>query len=64
MKKGFVYGTSDKEGAYPDVNPVRLEDLTATLFAALGINPEAEVRDVLNRPLPLSYGRVVEDIFA
>jgi len=64
VKRGFVYGKSDKTGAFPDQDPVRLEDLTATMFALMGLDPTTEVHDVLNRPLPLSSGRVVEEIFA
>lgn len=64
MRRGYVHGTSDRTGAFPDKDPVKLEDLTATVFAALGIDPATEVLDVLNRPLPLSSGRVVEQVFA
>lgn len=63
VKRGFVYGESDKSGAYPDKDPVHLEDLTATIFALLGINPATELHDVLNRPLPVSAGRIVHEIF-
>ena len=43
---------------------VPLDDLAATVFSALGINPEAEVHDRLNRPLPISRGRAVTALFA
>jgi hypothetical protein len=36
------------------------QDLSATFQA--GIDPHAEVRDALNRPLPLSGGSVIEGI--
>jgi hypothetical protein len=41
---------------------VRPEDLSATMFHLLGIDPETEVRDPLNRPLPISPGSVITDI--
>ena len=63
-KRGFVYGTSDKQAAYPDKDPVVLDDLTATVFSLMGLNPETEVRDKLNRPLPISAGKVVTGIMA
>ena len=63
-KRGFVHGTSDKQAAYPDKDPVLLDDLTATVFALLGIDPHTEVRDKLNRPLPVSAGRIVTDLMA
>ena len=63
-KRGFVYGTSDKQAAYPDKDPVLLDDLTATVFALLGLDPETEVRDKLNRPLPISAGKIVTGVMA
>ena len=62
-KKGFVYGASDKLGAYPTLGQARPEDLAATMFAALGLDPEAEVRDKLNRPLPIARGKPIREVF-
>ena len=64
VKRGHVYGRSDKLGAYPAADACRPEDLSATLFHLLGINPATEIRDPLNRPLPLSPGRILEGILA
>lgn len=64
MKRGFVYGRSDKNGAYPDRDPVHIGDLAATMFQALGIDPGTHVNDVLNRPLQIATGRPVMDLFA
>lgn len=64
VKRGFTYGASDRLGAYPAENPLRPEDLAATLFHLLGIDPHAEVRDALNRPLPASSGKVIEGVLA
>jgi Protein of unknown function (DUF1501) len=64
VKKGHVFGASDKIGAYPAADPVRPEDLSATLFHLLGIDPATEVNDALNRPLPISPGRVIEGVLA
>jgi uncharacterized protein (DUF1501 family) len=63
VKAGHVYGASDRIGAYPTVGHVSPEDLAATMFESLGMDPEAEVRDTLNRPFPISTGRVVHEIF-
>ncbi|MFQ3592934.1 MAG: DUF1501 domain-containing protein [Gemmataceae bacterium] len=64
VKRGYVYGTSDKLGAYPSSDPQRPEDLSATLFDLMGIAPETEVRDALDRPLPISPGSVIKGILA
>lgn len=63
-RRGSVYGTSDKQAAYPDKDPVLLDDLAATVFELLGIPPHTEVRDKLNRPLPVSAGRIVTGLMA
>lgn len=60
---GAVYGASDRQGAFPAENPVRLEDIAATLFWALGIDPEAEIYDTLRRPLAAAAGRPLTAIF-
>ena len=64
VKKGHVYGKSDKTGAYSVEGHARPEDLAATMFAALGLDPETEIRDSLNRPLPISRGKVMTEIMA
>jgi hypothetical protein len=64
VKRGFVYGASDKGGAYPASDPVRPDDLAATVFALLGIDPKTEVTDSLNRPLPIAAGSPVTGLLA
>ncbi len=64
VKRGYVHGASDKDGAYPDRDPVRPDDLAATMFYLLGINPHTEVRDVGGRPLPIANGEVIHDLLA
>src|SRR5262245_21494216 len=62
-KKGYVYGASDKIGAFATVGQARPEDLAATMFDALGIDPETEIRDKLNRPLPVARGKPIRELF-
>ena len=59
---GGVYGTSDAQGMFPAEHPVRPEDLAATMFHLLGIDPDAEVRDRANRPLVIAPGNVLHSI--
>lgn len=63
VKGGHVFGASDANGMYPDKDPVRPEDLAATLYTLLGIDPGTEVRDRANRPLMIA-GKPVTDVFA
>jgi hypothetical protein len=62
VKGGHIHGASDKIGAYPLLGQVRPEDISATVFSLLGLDPETELRDRLNRPLAISRGKVVEDV--
>ncbi|MEP6671508.1 MAG: DUF1501 domain-containing protein [Chthoniobacter sp.] len=64
VKRGFVYGASDKQGAYPAENPVRPDDLAATIYAALGIDPHTELRSAAGRPVLAADGKPVTGIFA
>jgi hypothetical protein len=63
VRGGQVHGASDKDGAFPLEFPIEPCDLTATLFHVLGIAPGTEIVDSLNRPHPLSRGRVLERLF-
>ena len=64
VKRGFVYGASDKNAMYPAQNPVRPDDLAATIFYLLGIDPHTEVRAVGNRPVLISEGKPVMGVMA
>ena len=63
ISRDQVVGKSDKIGAYPSTTPYAPDDLGATVYHVLGIDPEAEVRDRQNRPVQLNRGRVIESLF-
>lgn len=64
VRGGQVYGASDKIGAEPIDRPVSPADLTATIFHCLGIDPHTKIYDQLDRPVVLSTGRPLYDLFA
>lgn len=64
VKPGHIHGRSDKIGAYPASDACKPEDLSATLFHLMGINPATEIRDPLDRPQPLSPGKVIDGVLA
>jgi hypothetical protein len=64
VKRGYVHGASDKNGAYPARDPVRPDDLAATMYYLLGIDPETEVRSVGARPVKIAEGSPVMDVLA
>ena len=59
IKGGQVYGASTPDGAYPAEDPVSPEDLAATMYHCLGVDPHTPVLDKLARPFPVAEGRVV-----
>ncbi|MBI3865260.1 MAG: DUF1501 domain-containing protein [Planctomycetia bacterium] len=59
---GAVYGSSDRLAAYPASNPVTPQDLSATIYHLLGIDPLQVIRDPLGREYPLSTGEPVWDL--
>ena len=63
IRGGQVYGSSDKFAAYPRDNPVAPEDLLATIYHAMGLSLESEVRDQENRPLRITDGKPVLALF-
>jgi hypothetical protein len=64
VTRGNVYGTSDPYAMYPADHPVRPEDLAATMYYLLGIDPHTEVYDRANRPLAIAPGQVLHPIIA
>jgi hypothetical protein len=56
VRGGIVYGASDREAAYPLDHPTSPEDLAATVYHALGINPELRLPDPEGRPVPVVEG--------
>jgi hypothetical protein len=50
VRGGLVYGESDRYGAFPKSGHVHPFGVIATFYHALGINPNTEYRDTLDRP--------------
>jgi hypothetical protein len=57
VRRGQVYGSSDRHGAFPHDKPCGPEDLHATIFQALGIPRDAILHDRLGRPHQLTHGQ-------
>ena len=56
MPAGAIHGASDAHAAYPARDAVTPQDITATIYSALGIDPTTSIRDSLDRPYVLSAG--------
>jgi hypothetical protein len=63
VRGGQVIGRSDASGAYPATPPFTPDDLGATVYDVLGIDPAGEVRDRLDRPVQLNRGRGMRTLF-
>jgi uncharacterized protein (DUF1501 family) len=64
VRRGNVYGRSDKTGSAPVENPVHPTDLLATIYHAVGIDPHTIVFNHLNQPRELVKGEPVTKLFA
>lgn len=64
VKRGYVHGASDEKGMHPASDPVTPEDLAATIYYLLGIDPAVHIYDTQARPLPISSGKPIWDIIA
>ncbi len=64
VRGGQVIGKSDDIGAYPVTTAYSPNDVGATVYNLLGLPPDSEVRDRLNRPVRLNTGSVIEPLFS
>jgi len=63
VRGGQVLGASDRIGAQPRDGRVAPEDLTATIYHALGYGSDTEMRDSLGRPQAISRGNIIGHAF-
>jgi hypothetical protein len=64
VKRGFVYGKSDKTASAPLENPVHPRELLATIYHSVGLDPATIVYNHLNQPRELVQGETVTGILA
>ena len=61
---GKIIGRSDEIGAYPETTPYSPDDIGATVYTALGIDPHAVVHDRINRTVHLNQGSVIAGLYS
>ncbi|MGA2497533.1 MAG: DUF1501 domain-containing protein [Tepidisphaeraceae bacterium] len=65
IKRGIAHGTSDAIASEPDENPVPAEDMAATMYNQLGIDPDKRLIAPGGRPIDIVRGgHVVKEIVA
>lgn len=63
IRRGGLYGESDKNAEYALTPPTGPEDLAATIYDSLGIDPELRLPDAQGRPVAINEGgRVLQEI--
>ncbi|MFO0844794.1 MAG: DUF1501 domain-containing protein [Gemmataceae bacterium] len=61
VRGGQVIGRSDASAAFP-ATPYSPDDVGATVYDVLGLDPTSEVRDRLDRPVQLNRGEVIRPL--
>ena len=64
VQGGVVYGSSDRYAAAPASNPTSPADLAATVYHCLGVDPQMQLTDRLNRPSTLCEGTPLQAILS
>jgi hypothetical protein len=63
VQGGNLVGASDKICAFPAELPVGPSDVVATIYHSLGLDARATMVDPLGRPMTLSDGHVISQLF-
>jgi hypothetical protein len=65
FKRGYVHGSTDGQGMAPASEACTPDDVSATLFSCLGIDPHKELTTSTGRPIQLfREGKVVKKLLA
>jgi hypothetical protein len=64
VRGGQAIGASDRIGAYPGSHPFGTGDFAATIYQALGIDLDVEVKDRLSRPVRLIAGKPIDALYS
>lgn len=62
IRGGTIHGSSDRFAAYPASMPTSPQDLAATIYHSLGVDPHLQLRDNLGRPLTICEGTPIQQI--
>lgn len=65
VKGGTIHGATDAYGGEPADAPVGPEDISATIFSQLGIDPEGKIMSPGDRPIDIvRHGEVISNVLA
>jgi hypothetical protein len=63
MKMGQVFGSTDRIGAEPTDRRLDPHDVLATIYRHLGTDHRQEINDPFGRPIMLSRGKPIQDLW-
>ena len=63
VRGGQVIGKSDANGGYPASTPYHPNDIGATIYQTLGVDPESMIVDAQQRPIHLNRGKVLDVLY-
>lgn len=64
VRGGQVIGATDRIGSRPITESFHPNDMGATIYSALGIDPHTMIPDALGRPRPLNEGKVMDVLYS
>ncbi len=64
VSRGAVFGKSDKTASAPLEDPVHPTQLLATIYHAVGLSPQMELRNHLNQPREMVKADAITRLFA
>jgi hypothetical protein len=63
VRTGRVIGATDAIGAQPSERPIDPRDVLATIYRHLGIDPHLHFPDPQGRPIALTHGRPIHELY-
>ncbi len=63
VRGGQTIGETDEWAGFPNSKAFYPSDMGATIFDCLGIDPHTEVTDLQERPIAISRGTIMEELF-
>jgi hypothetical protein len=65
LKRGQVHGATDAHGMLPVSDPCSPDDVSATIFHCLGIEPHLEIQSITGRPIRIfREGKIISAVLA
>ena len=60
VKEGYIHGTSDPTGSFPEDDPFTVDNYAATVYSLIGIDPRKELMADGGRPIRVVNNNVIE----